>query len=115
MDLVNRAVGLVRIKKPFLDWINSTGKPGKLTLESVNRENHAYLLPEHDTPGELEEILDEVYEEIFELELAGFCTDRSNWPEISYTKFREWCNVEVHSMVFDPFDDEIEKEEYWEG
>ena len=114
MYLVNRAVAIVRIKQPCMDWINSTEGP-KLSLESVNRESHVYLLPEHDTDQELEVITQELYKEIFELELAGFCRDKSQWPKISYQKFLDWFEIEVHSMVFDPYDDEIEKEEYWGG
>lgn len=111
MDLVNRAVALVRMKKPCLDWINSTDRQ-KLTLKAVNRERHAYLLREHDTANELEVIIQDLYKEIFEVELAGFCTDQSQWPKISYQKFLDWFEVEVHSMVFDPYDDEIEREEF---
>jgi len=114
MDLINRAVAIVRIKQPCLDWINSTERP-KLTLKAVNRESHVYLLREHDTPNELELIIQDLYKEIFELELAGFCTDQSQWPKISYKKFLDWFDVKVHSMVFDPYDDEIEKEEYCGG
>ena len=98
MYLINRAVAIVRIKQPCLDWINSTEGP-ELTLEAVNRENHAYLLPEPDTEQEQE--------------LAGFCTDQSQWPKISYQKFLDWFAIEVHSMLFDPYEDELEKEEYF--
>ncbi len=112
MYLINRAVAIVRIKQPCLDWINSTEGP-ELTLEAVNRENHAYLLPEPDTEQEQELIIQELYKEIFELELAGFCTDQSRWPKISYQKFLDWFAIEVHSMLFDPYEDELEKEEYF--
>ena len=114
MYLVNRAIAVVSIKKPCQDWINSIDRPSKFTLEAVNRESHTYLLPEHDTPDELELIIQDLYKEIFELELAGFCTDKSRWPELSYKNFLDWFEVKVHSMLFDPYDDKIEKEEYRE-
>ena len=114
MYLVNRAVAIVKIKQPCLDWINSTERP-KLSLKSVNRESHVYLLPEHDTANELELIIQDLYKEIFGLELAGFSTDKSQWPRISYQKFLDWFEIEVHSMLLDPYDDEIEKEEYRGG
>jgi len=114
MYLVNRAVVIVRIKQSCLDWINSTGKP-KLTLKAVNKESHVYLLPEHDTEQELELIIQELYKEIFELELAGFSASKRQWPKISYQKFLDWFDIEVHSMVFDPYEEKIEKEEYWGG
>ena len=111
MFLTNRAAVIVKAKKPFLDWINYTDGP-KFTLETVNREGHVYLIPEHDTPKALEEILKELYEEIFVLELNSFCTDQGEWPKLNYKMFREWFDIEVHSMVFDPDEDEIEKEDF---
>jgi len=44
MYLVNKAVAIVKLKQPFVDWVNSTEKPqGKLTVEKINRESHIYL------------------------------------------------------------------------
>ena len=111
MYLIDRAVLLVRIKQPCLDWINSTDGP-TLTMETVNSESHIYLIPEHDTEQELEVIVQEIYREVFEVELAGFWTDRTTWPEISYQNFLDFFETEVHSMVFDPYDDKIEKEDF---
>ena len=114
MYLVNRAIMLVRLKQPFVDWINSIEKPhGKLTVESVNRESHVYLIPEHDTPQELELIIQDLYPDIFKTELASFDRSRRHWPKTrDYQTFLSWFDIEVHSMVFDPYDDEIEKEEF---
>jgi len=111
MFLINRAAVIVKAKKPFVDWINYTDGP-KFTLKTVNRECHVYLISEHDTPEQLEEILEVIYEEIFATELGGFCTDQSQWPEINYELFCKWFKIEVNSMVFDPYEDEIEKEEF---
>ena len=113
MFRVERAVALVRVKKPFLDWINSADGPANLTLEIVNSESQAFLLPEHDTPEELEEIMEDLYKEIFEIELAGYYTNRSCWPEISYERFLDWYDIEVHSMVFDPYKGKIKKEKFY--
>ena len=111
MYLIDRTAAIVKAKKPFLDWINSTDGPN-LTLKSVNQESHVYLLPEHDTKQEQELIIQDLYKEIFELELAGFSKDKKQWPKISYQKFLDWFEIEIHSMVFDSYDDEIKKEEF---
>jgi len=116
MYLTNRSAAVLTIKQPCLDWINSLDKDmPKLTLESVTGESHVYLLPEYDTEKGLEEILKEVYLVMFELELIAFCTDEGLWPEIRYRKFREWFDIKVHSMVFDPYEDDIEREEFYGG
>ena len=106
MYLIDRSAAVITIKQPCLDWISSLDKDmPKLTLESVTRESHVYLLPEYDTEKELEAILKEVYSDIFQLELVAFCTDEDQWPEIKYRKFKEWFDIKVHSMVFDPYED----------
>ena len=112
MYLINRAAAVVGAKEAFVDWINSLGDKPRLSLETVNRENHVFLLPEHDTEQELELIVQDLYREIFEMEVGSFCRDESLWPEMNYEKFLEFFDIKVHSMVFDPYEDEIEKEEF---
>ena len=116
MYLIDRSAAVITIKQPCLDWINSLEKDiPKFTLESVTRESHVYLLPEYDTEKELEAILKEVYSAIFQLELVAFCNDENQWPEIKYRKFKEWFDIKVHSMVFDPYEDDIEREVFYGG
>ena len=71
---------IVKLKQPFVDWVNSTEKPcGKLTVEKIKRESHVYLIPEHETQQELELIIQDLYREIFEIEVPSFCRDKSLW------------------------------------
>lgn len=112
MYLIDRAAAVVRIKKPFLDWANSLPDKPRVTLKTLNRENHVFLLPEHDTEQELDLIIQELYPYIFQIELASFCRDESLWPPIDYQTFLKWFDLQVHSMVFDPYEDTIEKEEF---
>lgn len=113
MYFINRAAAVLAIKQPCLDWINSLDKGmPKLTLKALNRESHVYLLPEHETEKALEQIIRKLCPLIFETELVGFCRDESLWPEIKYRTFKDWFDIKVHSIVLDPYEDEIEKEEY---
>ena len=43
MYLIDRAVAVVEIKQPCLDWINYTDGP-EFTLETANQESHVYPL-----------------------------------------------------------------------
>lgn len=113
MYLTNRAALVVKAKQPFIDWINYVGEDDLVfSLEMVNRESRVYLIPEHDTPKELEVIIQDIYKEIFEDELLSFHRDRSAWPEVKYQRFLDWFDLKVHSMVIDMCEDEIESEEY---
>ena len=48
----------------------------------------------------------------FELQLAAWTEDESAWPATRDLKtFREWFRIDVHSVVVDVPDDEIEGEE----
>ena len=109
MYLINRAAAVVRLKKPFLDWIESMPDKPKLTLQALNRENHVFLLPEHDTQQELELIIQELYSYVFQMEVNSFCRDQSLWPQMNYQTFLKWFDIQVHSMVFDPCQDRIER------
>jgi len=113
MYLINRAIAVIRLKQPFLDWINSMPDKPKVTLEAVNRENHVFLLPEHDTEQELELVMQELYPYVFQIEIGSFCRDESLWPQITYQNFLDFFDIKVHSMVFDPYENEIEKEEFF--
>ena len=117
MYIINKAVALVKLKQPFVDWVNSIEKQyGKLIVEKINKESHVYLIPEYDTQLELEQITQDLYREIFEIEVQSFCRDESFWPKIrNYKNFLDWFDIQAHSMVFDPYDDEILKEEYFGG
>lgn len=100
-QVVNRTAAVLSIKEPCLDWINSLpeGQTQTLTIESVNRDNTVYLLPEHDTDQELELITKELYPIMFKSELISICRDGSLWPEIRYETFLEWFDIKTHSMV----------------
>ena len=112
MYIIDRAAVVVRAKRPFLDWTNSLpDKPG-LTLKTLNRENHIFLLPEHDTEQEFGVIVRESYVYVLQMELASSCRDESLWPPIDYQAFLKWFDLQVHSMVFDPYEDAIQKEEF---
>jgi hypothetical protein len=40
-------------------------------------------------------------------------TKKKNWPnKRDYETFKKWFDVELHSIIIDPFEDDIEKETY---
>jgi hypothetical protein len=62
----------------------------------------AYLVPEYETNDEQADITDWCAEFVFEYELWLWCTDDILWPEVRDVEtFREWFEVEFHSMVVD--------------
>jgi hypothetical protein len=65
-------------------------------------EQTVYLIPGFDDEGEAWEILERIYDEIFERELYGWHTVRSDWPQDrTLDTFCEWFDIELHSVVED--------------
>lgn len=113
--MVNRAAVILRYKDPIVKWINEADpvKDGsEVSLASANEERTVYLVSD----GEAENIdrwIRENHGVLFESELEGWYTDESLWPKKRDLKtFKEWFEVECHSVVLDTvggqiFDDEI--------
>ena len=110
--MLNRSIIIIKAKEPFLNWLSSLPEPeNKITLDEINFDNSAYLLPEYEMDEEREEILADYYDIIFEDQLAGWWTDSANWPKTrDLSIFKEWFNIEFHSLILDLVDLPLEYE-----
>lgn len=107
---INRAALVVSYRKPFLDWIKYVDPTTPLSDEKHDSKT-IYLLPEEDDSDKWKVYLKKHCREILENELVAWFTDPSTWPkDISWEAFNEWLDYEMHSVVFDTLDSDIEKE-----
>jgi len=113
--MVNRGAVILRYKKPFVQWINEADPvkdTSEITMNSANEERTVYLITDADAEN-IEAWIRENYEALFEGELEGWYTDETLWPQNrDYKTFREWFEVECHSVILDTvggeiYDDEI--------
>jgi hypothetical protein len=114
MYIINRSVAIIRPKQPFIDWANQLPDAANLqvTADNFKTDCKAILISEYSTDEEAREIINEMWEDIFVDELFGWCTNESWWPKnLTKDMFWNWFDVEFHSFVIDPYEDEIEKEE----
>lgn len=114
MYTINRAVVVIKPKQPFLDWVNSTEDEGDedITLAEIQEDHSVYLVKSYEEIGGHLKVLRVVYDEIFENELWGWCTDESLWPQKrDYATFKKWFDIEAHSLVFDLCEGDIVREE----
>jgi len=110
---INRSVAIIRPKQPFVDWANSISEGEDFTVEDLNAECNAVLLPDYVADNYDGLLLEDFFQDIFELELSSWTTDGSQWPKnIDYEEFLKWFDFELHSMVFDSLDEVIEKKLY---
>ncbi|MFH1008488.1 MAG: hypothetical protein V1800_13460 [Candidatus Latescibacterota bacterium] len=113
MYSVNRSVAIIRPRQPFVDWANSLpDASAPVRLDSFKEDNLAILIPEYETPKEAEFYVSELWKDLFEQKLWNWCTNESWWPtERTLKKFWKWFDAEYHSVVLDPYEDPIAKEE----
>ena len=108
--MLNRGVVIVRPNQPYLDWAAGLDDSG--IVPDPNNEQTVYLIPSYEDDDEACEILEEVYSEIFENELYGWHTDEAAWPRgRDFAMFKEWFEVELHTVVEDLCDFEIVDED----
>jgi len=108
MKEIDRSILTVRAKEPFLHWLHSLPDPARYTLEEVNYDRSAHLLPEYEDDNEMERLLRKYFQQIFEAQLNDWWADPEAWPSKRNLKtFKEWFDVEFHSFVFDLVDKPI--------
>jgi len=78
----------------------------------ANAYGSAFLLPEFDLEEDLQEWVEDNVAWLFDFQLSAWTEDETTWPENRDLKtFREWFRIDIHSVVVDVADDEIEGEE----
>ena len=112
MYSINRSIAIIRPKQPFVEWANQLPDADfKVSVDELQNDCLVILIPEYTTNEEAKECINELYEDIFEEELSGWCTNESWWPKKrTQEMFWQWFNVEFHSVVMDPYEEPIEKE-----
>ena len=113
MELIDRALVVVKPGQPFLEWINDVeskldgGEKTKFTLVDIQTDPHSYLVPEQDEPKDIKEWLAANSMRLMEHEFSSWCEDSSLWPSLRDAKMLDqWFYVEVFTMVFDLVDED---------
>jgi hypothetical protein len=113
--VVNRTAVTILGAQPYVDWTltrDADFASGQLTVARTKPHGTAYLLAEFDAEEDLLEWVEENFAWIFEFQLSAWTEDESAWPpERNLRMFREWFRIDIHSVVIDAGDDDIEGEE----
>jgi hypothetical protein len=115
MRVVNRtAISLIG-EAPFMEWTlanDADAAKGTLTVVREKPYGTVILLPEFELEEDIHEWVEDNASWLFEFQLASWTEDESVWPATRDLKtFREWFRVDIHSVVVDDGDDDIEGEE----
>jgi len=102
--MINRSAVIVRLKMPFINWINTADpndKRSSVTLEEANEDRTVYLIDDAEAEH-VEEWVDLNYMQLFECELEDWYQDETLWPQdIDKALFDAWCQIECHTVVVD--------------
>jgi hypothetical protein len=112
---VNRSVAVIRPKAAFLQWLRSLpgGQNSQLTLDTLQQNSNALLIPPADEPEAVAAFLRTHVESIFQAELADWCDDEQLWPQpLSAERFAQWFDIDVHAVLTDMVDAPLEREAF---
>ena len=102
---LNRNLVVLVPKEPFLQWVlEADPKPLNLTLEELREDPDAFLISEStaEFAEDARRWVEHRWQMFFEHVLVDWYTDESLWPKKRSLKmFREWFDIQYHSMVWD--------------
>jgi hypothetical protein len=117
LRVINRTAVSIVGAQPYIDWMRSRDADfakEALTVSVAHARSYgtAVLLPEFEDEAEVVEWIEDNYEWLFEFQLASWTGDELAWPANRTLKmFREWFRLDIHSVVVDVGEDDIEGEE----
>ena len=112
--MLNRDLLIVRVKQPFVDWVNEADpypNGSTFTLDEANEDLPVFLI--HDYACEdLEDWLAQCYQPLFEDILEFWYTDPALWPQDRTLElFKAWIDVEVRGIILDVVDEPLVDDE----
>ena len=114
MRVINRTAITLVGAQPYIDWARGRDadfNKGSLTVARTRSYGSAFLLPEFELEEDLQEWVEENFAWLFEFQLSAWTEDESAWPADRNLKaFREWFRIDIHSVVVDMAEDDIEGE-----
>ena len=116
MRILNRTAVTIVGGAPYAEWTRSRDadfNKGTLTVTRTRQYGSAFLLPEVDLEEDLQEWIEDNYAWLFEFQLSAWTEDEASWPkDRNLRMFREWFRLDIHNVVVDVADDDIEGEEF---
>ena len=115
MRAINRTAVTIVGARPYLEWTRQTDADfnrGTLTVARAKTFGTAFLLPELELEEDVQEWIEENAGWLFEFQLSAWTEDESTWPQSRDLKtFRDWFRIDIHNVVIDVGEDDIDGEE----
>ena len=103
MELVNRVALVVTPKRRYAEWTGSVApNRERLRAEQLKAMATVFVVEALDEELDVQEVIDENCDEIFEHMLEAWTTDDSLWPPNRTPHvFRDWFDVTLQDLLFD--------------
>jgi hypothetical protein len=101
--MLNRSAVVIGHEPAFYGWLKTCGVTDD-TIKERNEiaERTVYLIQACHYPEEIEEVVEDLFEEIFRRELGRWQPDGKVWPDTAdFDLFTRWFTVEGYSVVED--------------
>lgn len=100
---VNRWLVVVRIRQPYVDWAMAIDDGGpKVVIDLETASPSAFLVPWFEYEEHARHWVEENFNLLFEIVLAGWCSDPDTWPEDrSWPAGSEWFDLELLEAPWD--------------
>ena len=105
---INRSILIVTLKQPYIEWTATLPDRTEVeierppTVEELNQDSTAFLIPEVMDDTDLELYIDRTWIMLFEIQLAGWTTDKRLWPKKRTRQmFNEWFDLKCSSLAVD--------------
>lgn len=110
--MLNRSAVVIGHEPAFYGWLKTCGIEDEAIRERQQiAERAVFLIPACHYPEEIEEVVEDLFEEIFRRELARWQPDEKVWPDTAdFTLFTRWFTVEGVSVVEDAGRGRVEDE-----
>jgi hypothetical protein len=101
--MLNRSAVVIGHAPAFYGWLKTCG----ITEEALKERNEiaeraVYLIPACHHPEETDEVVEDLFEEIFRRELGRWQPDEKVWPDTAdFGLFTRWFTVEGYPVVED--------------
>lgn len=101
--MINRSAFVIGHEPAFVGWLKGTGLADEVIRKRQEvAEKTVYLVPACLYPEELDEVVEDFYEEIFRQELQAWQPDEEYWPDTAhFALFNRWFRLEAVSEVRD--------------
>jgi len=101
--MLNRSAVVIGHAPAFFGWLKTTGLDDAQIAERAEAaERVVYLIPAVTFPEEAEEVVEDLFEEIFIRELTLWQPIASHWPDTAdFSLFIRWFTVDTVQLVED--------------